>query len=303
MEIFVIIAAAILCCGLTVLLCRRYVRKAFSSIDRVLDHVLSKKATPETTGEDRLSKLAHKANRVVELCASEARQSTAEKETVQGFVSDLSHQMKTPLSGVAMYSDLLLSGNLSEDEIREFLHRIKDGTDKLQWLMDGLIQISRLETGAIQLAPSPEPVKQTVSDAIGGVVAAASVKNISVTVEPFDDIPLWHDRKWSREALSNLLENAVKYSAPDSGIAVSVEPLALYTKITVTDHGAGVERDERNMIFKRFYRGRNAKDSKGAGLGLYLAALIMEKQGGYIMVDSIPGETTSFSLFFQNCKN
>ena len=99
-----------------------------------------------------------------------------------------------------------------------------------------------------------------------------------------------------------MLENAVKYSAPDSEIEITAEPMPLYTKIKITDHGMGIPRNEWNLIFKRFYRGINARDREGTGLGLYLASLIMEKQGGYIMVDSLPGQFTSFSLFLQNCK-
>jgi len=278
--------------------------KAFNSIDAVLDRILSKDTGlfSETTSEDRISKLTHKVRRIMDMGVSEAAQTKEEKETIQGFISDMSHQMKTPLSGISMYADLLLEGNLSVEEQREFLSRVKSSTDKLQWMMDSLIKMSRLEVGAIQLTPVSESIRQTISDAIGSVVAAASKKNINISVADFEDTPLYHDKRWMREAIANVLENAVKYSAPDSEIEVSVEPLPLYTKIVITDHGIGIDKSDWNMIFKRFYRSQSVKDNEGAGLGLYLAALIMEKQGGYIMVDSIPSDFTSFSLFLQNCK-
>jgi signal transduction histidine kinase len=276
--------------------------RAFNAIDAVLDRVLARDSDlrAEAAREDRTSKLAHKASRILEMCALEAAQTKTEKETIQGFISDMSHQMKTPLAGVAMYADLLLEGGLSEDERREFTQRIKSGADRLQWMMDALVKVSRLEVGAIRLAPVSENIGQTLSDAVSGVAGAASGKNINITVSDFADAPLCHDGRWTREALANVLENAVKYSAPGGDIAVSVEPLPLYTKVNVADCGLGVEKDEWNLIFKRFYRGRNAKGSEGAGLGLYLAALIMEKQGGYIAVDSVPGEYTVFSLFLRN---
>jgi len=278
--------------------------KAFNAIDTVLDRILSKDTSlfSDTTGENRISKLTHKARRIMDRNVSEAAQTKEEKETIQGFISDMSHQMKTPLSGISMYADLLLEGNLSVEEQNEFLSRVKSSTDKLQWMMDSLIKMSRLEVGAIQLTPVSENIRQTISDAIGSVVAAASRKNINISVADFEDTPLYHDKRWTREAIANVLENAVKYSAPDSEIEVSVESLPLYTKIVITDHGIGIDKSDWNMIFKRFYRGQSVKDNEGAGLGLYLAALIMEKQGGYIMVDSIPGDFTSFSLFLQNCK-
>jgi len=236
------------------------------------------------------------------MVVSEVKYTKEEKETIQSFISDMSHQMKTPLSGISIYTDLLAEGNLSNDEQQEFIARIKSGTDKLQWMMDNLIKMSRLEVDAIQLAPVSENIRQAISDAIGSVVAAAAKKNIEIIVSDFDEATLYHDRKWTREAMINVLENAVKYSPPDKSIKVSVERMSLYSKIVITDYGIGIEKNDRNLIFKRFYRGQNAKNNEGAGLGLYLAALIMEKQGGYIMVDSIPGEFTSFSLFLQNNK-
>jgi signal transduction histidine kinase len=211
--------------------------------------------------------------------------------------------MKTPLSGISMYADLLIEGDLSADEEQEFLSRMKSSTEKLQWIMDALIKMSRLEVGAIQLTPIEASIKQTISDAIGSVIAAAAKRNIDITVTEFEDMPLHHDKKWTREAIVNVLENAVKYSAPDGKIEISIEPLPLYTKINVINNGIGIIKDDWHLIFKRFYRGQNVKDNDGAGLGLYLAALIMEKQDGYIMVDSVPGDFTAFSLFFQNRVN
>jgi signal transduction histidine kinase len=270
----------------------------------VLDRVLAKDNSLELeiTGEKRLSKLTHKACRIMDMCVFEVTQTKEEKETIQGFIADMSHQMKTPLSGISMYADLLLEGDLSEREQHEFLSRMKLSTEKLQWIMDSLIKMSRLEIGAIQLAPLETSIKQTISDAIGSVIAPAAKKNIHISVADFHDMPLYHDKKWTREAGVNVLENAVKYSEPDGKITVSIESLPIYTKILITDHGIGIEKGDWNLIFKRFYRGLNVKDNEGAGLGLYLAALIMEKQGGYIMVDSIPGKFTTFSLFLQNCK-
>ena len=304
MGVYIIFAAVIVCCVLTILLCRRYVMRAFNSIDTALDRALAKdeRLRSEVTGEDRISKLVHKANRIMDMYISEAVQTAEEKGIIQGFISDMSHQMKTPLSGVSMYADLLLEGGLSADEQAEFLSRIKTSTEKLQWIMDSLIKMSRLEVGAIQLAPIDTGIKQTIFDAIGSVIGLAIRKNINISVAEFQDVPLHHDRKWTREAIVNVLENAVKYSAADSEIKVAIEPLPLYTKIIVTDCGIGIDKNDWHLIFKRFYRGKNASDKEGAGLGLYLAALIMEKQGGYIIVDSLPGSFTSFSLFLQNCK-
>lgn len=302
LAVTIIIAVAI--CFLIVLFSYRYVRKTFDSIDQVLDSVLARNTELpfEAAADSRLSKLTHKAVKIIQMNTMDISQTKQEKEIIQSFISDMSHQMKTPISGVAMYTDLLLEGHITEAERQEFLSRIKTGTEKLQWMMDSLVKMSRLEVGAIELSPVPTGIKQTVSDSIGTVYGAATKKNISIQTAYFEDISLLHDRKWTSEAITNILENAIKYSPSNGEINLSVETLPIYTKISVTDYGIGIALDEWNSIFKRFYRGRNAKGVDGAGLGLYLASLIFQKQGGYILVDSKPGKYTTFSMFLQNCK-
>ncbi len=304
MAITAIIAIAVILCSLTVLFYRRYVKKAFDSIDRVLDGVLARNTelSLEAAADSRLSKLTHKAIKIMQMNVLDISQTTQEKEIIQSFISDMSHQMKTPLSGVAMYTDLLLEGRMTETERQEFLSRIKTGTEKLQWMMDSLVKMSRLEVGAVELSPVAAGIKQTISDSISAVYGAAAKRNISLQTAYFEDMALLHDRKWTGEAITNILENAVKYSPSDGEIKISVEALPIYTKISVTDYGVGIAPDEWNSIFKRFYRGRNAQGVAGAGLGLYLASLIFQKQGGYILVESKPGKYTTFSMFLQNCK-
>ena len=304
MVIGITISTAVVLCLLTTFLSYRYIKKVFNSIDKVLDSVLDKNAelSFETAADSRLSKLTHKAIKIIQMNTMDISQTKQEKETIQSFISDMSHQMKTPLSGIAMYTDLLLEGNINVAEQQEFLLRIKMGTEKLQWMMDSLVKMSRLEIGAIELSPIPIGIKQTISDSISSIYGMATKKNISIQTAYFEDIPLLHDRKWTCEAITNILENAIKYSPADKKINISVETLPIYTKISITDYGIGIVSDEWNFIFKRFYREQNAKGADGAGLGLYLASLIFQKQGGYILVDSKEGKYTTFSMFLQNCK-
>lgn len=304
MTIAVIVMISVFLCLLTAFLSYRFVKKNFDAIDTVLDRVLSKSTESpfEAVTDSRLSKLTHKAMKIMDMNTADVLKTTREKETIQSFISDMSHQMKTPLSGISMYTDLLLEGNVTPAEQLEFLSRIKTGTEKLQWMMTSLVKLSRLEVGAIELSPVPAGIKKTLSDSISGVYGIAAKKNISIHTSCFEDMDLLHDRKWTCEALQNILENAVKYSGPHSEINISVESLPIYTKISITDHGEGIAPAEWNSIFKRFYRGQNAKAVEGAGLGLYLSSLVVRKQGGYIVVDSRPGQYTTFSVFLQNCK-
>ena len=302
MSVVITICVAVLLCLLTILFCRRYAEKTYSAVDAVLDGVLMMNEQLPQEEDSRLAKLTHKAVKLTQLHTAHASQNKREKEAIQEFLSDMSHQMKTPLSGISMYTDLLLEGKLSSNEQQEFLSRIRSGTDKLQWMMDSLVKMSRLEVGAIELSPVPSGIKQTLSESISMVMASAVKKNISIQTEPFQDVELLHDKKWTAEAITNILENAVKYSKENGEIHIKLEKLVLYTKIRFTDYGIGLESSDFNAIFKRFYRGKNTENINGAGLGLYLTSVILEKQGGYILVDSKPGEYTAFSIFLQNCK-
>jgi len=322
LAVVIIPIVSVLLAIATIIACFLYARKTYNAVDNVLDRILSRDeglyneitgsevlptaksaySRPFSLGfnENRISKLAHKASRIADMYIFETSQTKEEKEVIQGFISDMSHQMKTPLAGISMYADLLLEGHTSENEQHEFFTRIKHGTDNLQWMMDSLIKMSRLEVGAIQLSPVRQNIRETISAAIASVLAVASKKNIEIEVISFEDVPLLHDKRWTQEAIVNILENAIKYSDVDGKISVGLEMLPLHTKIIVTDYGIGIDKNDWHKIFKRFYRGKNAKTADGAGLGLYLVTLIMEKQGGYVMVDSTVGEHTTFSLFLQN---
>lgn len=304
MALAVIVIISLAFCSMIVFFCYQYTKTAFDSIDKMLDTILSKHAELplKTVTDSRISKLTHKAEKIVQRNAMEMTQTAQEKEKIQSFISDLSHQMKTPLAGITMYTDLLLEGSITASEQQEFLSRTKAETEKLKWMMDCLVKISRLEVGAIEISPVPAGIKQTISDSISSVYSVASKKNITIETTDFEDDSVFQDRKWTSEAMTNILENAVKYSKPDQEIDIAVERLPLYTKISITDHGIGIPPDEWNLIFKRFYRGKNVRSVEGAGLGLYLASLILQKQGGYILVDSKVGHYTTFSLFLQNCK-
>ena len=288
----------------TLLVCRRRMERAYGAVDAVLDDALAgREAAPLAADRDtRLSKLAHKAAKVARLREAAACQVEREKETIQSFISDMSHQMKTPLASIRMYTDLLGEGGLSQEEREEFLRYTRENTDKLQWMTDSLIKMSRLEIGAIELTPVPAGIRGTIADSISSVQGAAARRDVTIRTESFPDAAALHDRRWTAEALANILENAVKYSAPHGQVVIGAERLPLFTKVVVTNWGRGIAPEEQSAVFRRFYRGKNAGDTDGAGLGLYISSLIMEKQGGYILVDSVPGQRTSFSLFLQNCK-
>lgn len=167
----------------------------------------------------------------------------------------------------------------------------------MQWLMKTLLKASRLEQGIISFESSQCMIKETIAMGISAVFAQAQKKQIVIETMEFVDHSLYHNPKWTAEVLTNILENAVKYSPQGSVVRIELTPLDIYTKIDIKDEGMGIPREEYNMIFRRFYRGKKAELKEGTGLGLYLAQLIMQKELGYITLTSSDGKGSCFSLF------
>ena len=212
------------------------------------------------------------------------------------LVSDISHQVKTPVSNLKMATDTLLDRSMTEMERTEFIRGIRAQTDKLDFLFQALVKSSRLETGVIRLEKKPCHLFDTVAQAMGGIVYAAEKKQIVVSVDCPEDLILSHDGKWTAEALFNLLDNAVKYTPAEGIISVSVVQWEMYVEIKVADTGKGISESNQAAIFRRFYREEEVHDQQGVGIGLYLARDIVTRQGGYIKVVSEPGEGSEFSI-------
>lgn len=213
------------------------------------------------------------------------------------LVSDISHQVKTPVSNLKMVTDTLLTRPVTNQERTDFLQGIRDQTDKLDFLFQALVKTSRLETGAIRLNKKDGLLFDTLAQAMSGIVYSAEKKDIAVTVDCPEDLHLLHDSKWTAEALFNLLDNAVKYTPAGGKISVSVERWEMYVKLDVADTGKGISESNQASIFRRFYREEEVHDEPGVGIGLYLAREIITRQGGYIKVASEIGKGSIFSVF------
>lgn len=247
--------------------------------------------------ETLFARISHRLMRLYEILRENRRQAAEERQKIQMLVSDISHQVKTPVSNLRMVTDTLLNRAVTEKERKEFIQGIGEETDKLDFLFQALIKTSRLESGAICLEKRDAPIYDTLAQAMSGIVYSAEKKAIDVTIECPEDLHLFHDRKWTAEALFNLLDNAVKYT-PDGGrIAVSVEQWEMYVKIDVSDTGKGIEESRQASVFQRFYREEEIHDKPGVGIGLYLTREIITRQGGYIKLVSEIGKGSTFSVF------
>ena len=225
------------------------------------------------------------------------RQSQRDKETIQSLVSDISHQVKTPMANIRMFTGILKEHDLPEEKRRQFLETMEGQIGKLDFLMQSLIKMSRLETGTFVLKPEEARLSDTIARALSLVWNRAEKKGISVDTECDSQITVRHDSRWTAEAIGNILDNAVKYTPAGGSIHVQVRPWQIYTRIDITDTGMGIDPEHYNDIFQRFYRANEAAGEEGVGLGLYLAQEIIRQEMGYITVKSAKGKGSTFSVF------
>lgn len=266
---------------------------------RTLDNMTNGNEEPEQTSDSEtlFARISHRLSRLYGIMQENRRKVEAERQELQMLISDISHQVKTPVSNLKMVTDTLLTRPVTDRERTDFLQDIRSQTDKLDFLFQALVKTSRLETGAIRLEKKDGLLFDTLAQAMSGIVYGAEKKNITVTVDCPEDLHLLHDSKWTAEALFNLLDNAVKYTPAGGKISVSVERWEMYAKLDVADTGKGISESNQASIFRRFYREEEVHEEPGVGIGLYLAREIITRQGGYIKVSSEIGKGSIFSVF------
>lgn len=303
-RIILILAVCLAACFAVLILGTAYFLLQWRRLDQILDRFWQ--GEPEESGdypdvlETRESRVVSQLHQILDAAHCKEQQAAGEKDQVMELISDLSHQLKTPLANIIMNTELLQDPALGEEERKEFLEHTRSQADKMQWLMADLLKASRLENGIIHFDAGYTGIKETIARAVSAVFAQASSKKIGIMVEEFEDFKLYHNPKWTAEAMANLLENAVKYSPPDSHIRIILVRLDIYTRILIKDEGIGIPKNEFNQIFRRFYRGKGVEQQEGSGLGLYLAQLILQCEKGYITVSSEVGQGSCFSVFLLN---
>ena len=297
--ILALCAAVYAVVGLWALYQRRQVSLFADELCETLDALISGR---EVEGyhpyEDSLTaKVQGKLMQYFDIMSEDRRQSRRDKETIQSLVSDISHQVKTPIANIKMFTGILQQHELPPEKRAEFLDTMSAQIDKLDFLMQSLIKMSRLETGTFTLHVEEARLSDSIAQAISTVWAKAEAKQIEISVDCAPDITVQHDPKWTAEAIGNILDNAVKYTPEGGSVSVSVRPWQFYTRIDITDTGIGIAEEHYNDVFQRFYRAQEVAAQEGVGLGLYLANGIITRQKGYISVKSKVGAGTTFSVY------
>lgn len=209
-----------------------------------------------------------------------------EEQETKALITDISHQLKTPVASLKMSYEIVDSTELSREEAREFQEKEREDVDRLARLLEAFTQMSKLETGMIRLCPQKASLQKTLAKAVAGVYVKAMEKGISVETQEFDDILICHDPGWTAEAFANVLDNGVKYVPSGTRITIRVTKMASLVMVEMEDEGPGIPAKERNRIFQRFYRGESesVRRKEGSGVGLYLTRQILERQGGTVCV-------------------
>lgn len=287
--------AALLLLGLWLWLdARRTVRR----LDRMLSTAIDGGFGEESFDESAPSALESRMARFLNGSARSLRGVQRQRESIQRLLSDISHQTKTPLANLRLYSSLLMEEELTPRQ-REQAQVIFQQSEKLSFLIETLVKLSRLETDVLAVTPKLQPLSPLLERAASQAKAAAEQKGIALQLhlQQQAEMKALYDLRWTAEALGNLLDNAVKYTPPGGCIQVSATQYELFCRIDVRDNGIGIAEEEQAQIFGRFYRGRQVREQEGLGIGLYLAREIAQKQGGYLKLSSRPGQGSTFSLY------
>ena len=289
---YAIVVVSILIAAGVVFWYRRRTRRILENLSRMLDMAMQGDFTEDSFDESLLSALESKLAHYLAASTVSARNVQAEKDKLKALIGDISHQTKTPIANILLYTQLLSEqpGNTA------CLDALEGQTKKLQSLIEALVKTSRLESGVIALHPVPGKLLPMLESAVSQLAPKAAAKGIPIVLEATDADAVF-DPKWTEEAIYNLLDNAVKYTSAGGAVRVTVTAYQMFSAIHVSDTGSGIAEEEQPRVFQRFYRGADHAEEEGVGIGLYLVRQIAEGQGGYVKVSSQPGTGSTFSLY------
>jgi signal transduction histidine kinase len=305
------IAAAVFLIGgaAYALVLRRVISRLYGEIRRVADGVESivqgGGIRLAERGEGEVSLLSHRVNEMAGRLSAAVEQLGREKDFLKSFLADVSHQLKTPLSSVKMFADLLLGEDLDHERRKDFLDKSRQQIERMEWLIANLLSCARMEADAVEFHITSSPLDETIGTALEGLRPAWEAKGVGLAWRPpAGHIVVPHDRRWIAEALSNIVKNAVEHTPKGGHVEVVMEDDPVLARVTVTDSGEGIAREDVPGIFARFFRtpssGHEAGDGprpvSGTGIGLALAKAIVERHGGVVSVSSAPGAGTAFSV-------
>lgn len=303
MNPVLIVAAALIFAGAVALVIydRLKLKRTFTSLESMLNKAIEGSFSADSFDETRLSRLETKLEEYLSSASISAQNVKNEKDKLKELISDISHQTKTPIANLVLYGELLEGSELTEEQ-KSNVNAILAQTEKLRFLIDSLVKLSRLESGIIQLERKNTEVYPILQNVVEQIRERASSKGLElILIET--DVAANIDSKWTQEAIFNIADNAVKYTDKGS-ITINAAEFDMFVRVDISDTGKGIPEEDQPKIFGRFYRGSSTKTEEGVGIGLHLAREIISGQGGYIKVKSTPAQNaaskhsgSTFSIF------
>lgn len=269
-------------------------KRTMDTLEKMIDSAADGEYSETKFDESRLSALETKFSNYLSSSNTSSKNIMKEKDKIKTLISDISHQTKTPISNLILYSELIEEGDLSED-MRSNVEAIKQQAEKLEFLIKSLVKLSRLENGILNLSPRKEEIQPMLQDIYERYISKASEKNLELNIEKTTSKATF-DRKWTTEALGNIVDNAIKYTNTGE-ITINVKEYEIFTRIDISDTGIGIAETEQAEVFSRFYRSQSVHNDEGVGIGLYLTREIISSEGGYIKLTSELGVGSTFSVY------
>lgn len=248
--------------------------------------------------EGDFSKLASSFNSMREIIRNNIDALKNEKQFLVDLLSDISHQLKTPLSSMIVYNDILLSKDLSKEQRETFLLNNQNQLSRMNWLIKSMLKLAKLDAKAIEFVKEKQSLNETIQDSIDTLESKALQNNIKLVFKEISEVVFRHDKLWVEEALINIIKNGIEHTAQGGEIIIELAENPIYRRITIEDTGEGINEKDLPHIFKRFYKAKTSRKSDSVGIGLALAKSIIEAHNGTIEAQSKIGKGTKFIVTF-----
>lgn len=298
------VLASSLCMGIFIL---AFVYRYFKEQNRILECAIiqvkeyisgNQNARIECEEEGELYRLFHEINSLASILNAHAENESRAKVFLKNTISDISHQLKTPLAALNIYNGILQEEADDLPSVQKFTALSEQELDRIEELVQNLLKITKLDAGTIVMEKSLENVSEMMSSIQRHFLYRAEAEGKRLCLSGDDNIRLSCDHSWLSEAFSNIVKNAFDHTQKGNTVSIEWKQFASIVQIVIKDNGCGIHPEDLHHIFKRFYRSRFSKDTKGIGLGLPLAKTIIEAHGGTIEVDSKTGTGTAFTINF-----
>ncbi|NMF06680.1 sensor histidine kinase [Clostridium beijerinckii] len=247
--------------------------------------------------EGELSILKNEIYKVTLMLSKQGELLKKEKIQLADAISDISHQLKTPLTSMRVMSDLLSDNDLEAEKRIEFTNNIEMQLDRMQWLLTSLLKLSKIDAGTVSFKKDRVAVSELIRKSIEPLLIPIEIKNQTLVIEGGSNVSFIGDLYWTTEALINIIKNCIEHTGEDGRISILFDENPLFTEIKILDNGSGIEKEDLPYIFKRFYKGKNAGEDS-VGIGLAMAKTIVTSQNGDINVSSRKNEGTCFIIKF-----